>query len=76
MIEKLCEALTKGGVLLFTAGGVEGEVRGEMCGETFYYSSLSAEEYLKILNEKDCKCILLQRDQYPDEHVVFIAAKN
>ena len=76
MIETLCDALATGGVILFTAGGVDGEITGQMCGLEFYYSSLSDEEHLRILKEKGCKCILLQRDQYPEEHVVFIAAKG
>lgn len=76
MIERLCDAFATGGVILFTAGGVDGEITGQMCGLEFYYSSLSDEEYLRILKEKGCKCILLQRDQYPEEHVVFIGAKG
>jgi hypothetical protein len=60
---------------LFTAGGVDDELTGQMCGHNFYYSSLYEEEYLRILKEKGCKCFLLQRDQYPEEHVVFIGSK-
>jgi SAM-dependent methyltransferase len=75
VIGTLCDALASGGVILFTAGGVDGEITGHMCSYDFYYSSLSEEEYLRILKEKGCKCILLQRDQYPEEHVVFIGAK-
>jgi hypothetical protein len=75
-IETLCDELAMGGVILFTAGGVEGEITGQMCGLEFYYSPLSDEEYLRILKEKGCKCILLQPDQYPEGHVVFIAAKG
>jgi hypothetical protein len=47
-----------------------------MCGQDFYYSSLTEQAYLNILKESGCKCILLQRDQYPEEHVVFIGAKS
>jgi SAM-dependent methyltransferase len=76
VIRKLCGALTDGGVLLFTAGGIDSEITGEMCNQIFYYSSLAEEEYLRILKEMGCLCILLERDQYSEEHVVFIAIRN
>jgi len=72
---RLCNALATGGVILFTAGGIDGEITGQMQGEAFYYSSLAEEEYLRIMKENGCKCILLHRDQHPYEHVVFIGIK-
>jgi SAM-dependent methyltransferase len=75
-VAKLCDALAGGGVILFTAGGVDGEITGRMRGQDFYYSSLAEEEYLSVLKERGCKCVLMQRDQYPEEHVVFIAVKS
>ncbi len=75
LTEKLCGALANGGVILFTAGGVDDERTGDMCGQNFYYSSLSEEEYLKIMKDTGCKLILLERDQYPEEHVVFIGVR-
>jgi trans-aconitate methyltransferase len=74
--EKLCDALASGGVILFTAGGVDGEITGQMRGQEFYYSSLAEEEYLRIMKGKGCQCVLMQRDQYPEEHVVFIGARG
>lgn len=47
-----------------------------MCGQNFYYSSLAEEEYLRILKDMGCTCVLLERDQYPEEHVVFIGTKG
>ena len=76
VVAKLCDALTEGGVILFTAGGVDGERTGQMHGQDFYYSSLAEEEYLRVMKGKGCKCVLMQRDQYPEEHVVFIGAKG
>jgi SAM-dependent methyltransferase len=76
VIEKLCGALAPGGVLLFTAGGVDGEITGEMCGQTFYYSSLVAEEYWRILTCQGCTCVLFERDQYPELHLVVIGIKS
>ena len=76
VLRKLCAALANGGVLLFSAGGVDGEITGEMCNQFFYYSSLAQEEYLRILKDMGCRCILMERDQYPEEHVVFIAIRH
>lgn len=76
VVAKLCNALAKDGVILFTAGGVDGEITGQMQGRDFYYSSLAEEEYLNIMKENGCKCILMERDQHPEEHVVFIGAKE
>lgn len=75
VVVKLCDALAPGGALLFTAGGVDGEITGRMRGEEFYYSSLDETEYLRALKGRGCKCVLMQRDQHPEEHVVFIAVK-
>jgi SAM-dependent methyltransferase len=76
VVVKLCDALAGGGVILFTAGGVDGEITGRMRGQDFYYSSLAEEQYLRIMKERGCKCVLMQRDQYPEEHVVFIGVKG
>lgn len=76
VVEKLCGALANGSSIVFTAGGVDGEITGEICGQSFYYSSLAEEEYLRIVKNMGCRCVLLERDQYPDEHVVFIGTKS
>lgn len=75
VLEKLCGALAPGGVLLFTAGGVDGENTGEMEDVTLYYSSLSDVEYMRIITETGCACLLLERDQYPERHIVVIATR-
>ena len=75
VVGKLCDALAPGGAVLFTAGGIDGEVTGPMCGETFYYSSLDVEEYLRVLKARGCRCVLLEMDQYPEEHVVLIGVR-
>jgi len=76
VVARLCDAVANGGVVLFTAGGVDGEITGQMCGQDFYYSSLGEEEYLRIMKENGCKCVLMERDQYPEQHVVFIGVKG
>ncbi len=75
VLEKLCGALAAGGAILFTAGGVDGEITGQMNGQNFYYSSLNEEDYLKIMRGAGCRCILLERDAFPEEHVVFLGIK-
>ncbi|MGH7712632.1 MAG: class I SAM-dependent methyltransferase [Gemmatimonadaceae bacterium] len=76
VVAKLCAALAPGGVILFTAGGIDGEITGEVAGEAFYYSSLADSEYLRILKDSGCTCVLLERDQFPEEHIVVIGAKT
>jgi len=75
VVEKLCAALASGGAILFTAGGIDGETTGAMNGEAFYYSSLADSEYLDILKDCGCRCVLLERDQVPEEHIVMIGAR-
>ncbi len=76
VVAKLCDAVAPGGAILFTAGGIDGEITGAMNGQKFYYSSLSDAAYLHIINDRGCKCILLERDQHPAEHLVMIGIKN
>lgn len=76
VVKKLCDALATGGIILFTAGGIDGQITGQMRGYDFYYSSLDEEAYLKVMKENGCKCVLMERDQYPAEHTVFIGAKS
>ena len=75
VVGKLCNALAPGGAVLFTAGGIDGEVTGPMRGETFYYSSLDVEDYLRVLKVRGCRCVLLEMDQYPEEHAVLIGVR-
>lgn len=73
---KLCGALAPNGVILLTAGGTDGEVTGTMNGESFYHSSLDETEYLDVMRRAGCRCVLLDRDQLPQEHVVIIGVKE
>jgi SAM-dependent methyltransferase len=76
VVRNLCAALVPGGVLLFTAGGIDGEITGEMNGQTFYYSSLADVEYIKLLELSGCTCVLMDRDQYPEHHIVLIGIRE
>jgi SAM-dependent methyltransferase len=76
VLRVLCNALTAGGVILFTAGGVEGEVTGTMAGQQFHYTSLADGSWMGILRDEGCEMVLLDHDQYPEKHVVIIAVKG
>lgn len=75
VVTKLCNALDAGGVFLFTAGGIDTEITGEMYGQHMYYSSLADHEYIRLIGDASCQCLTLERDQYPLHHMVVIAAK-
>lgn len=74
-LEKVCSLLKKDGVLVCTVGGIDGEVLGQMQGHSFYHSSLGDTEYLRILRNNSCICVLFERDQFPEQHAVIIAVK-
>jgi SAM-dependent methyltransferase len=74
--KKLCGALADGGVILMTAGGVDGEITGMMHGEPFYYSSLDQTEHMMILRNAGCQCVQFERDQFPENHCVIIGIKG
>jgi 2-polyprenyl-3-methyl-5-hydroxy-6-metoxy-1,4-benzoquinol methylase len=74
--KKMCSLLNEGGILLFTAGSEAGEVSGEMEGVSFEYGSIGYWEYLTILSEMKCKIVLMEEDQFPAGHMVFICKKK
>ena len=73
---KLCAYLAEQGVLLFTAGGIDGEIVGIMHGHEFAYSSLSDTALMQLLYCSGCVPILVERDQYPLHHLVVLAVKD
>ena len=74
--KKMCRLLNEGGILLFTAGSEAGEVSGEMEGVSFEYGSIGYWEYLNILSEMKSKIVLMEEDQFPAGHMVFICKKK
>ena len=76
LIEKMCGLLNNTGVLLFTAGGIDDERSGEMQGVIFHYGSLKYTDYLDTLDKAGCRMILMERDQYPEDHMVFLCQKT
>ena len=76
LVTKMCNLLNIGGVLLFTAGGIDSERSGEMEGVSFDYGSLKYLDYLRIIDEMGCNTILMESDQYPQDHMVFICENS
>ncbi len=72
---KMCRLLNDKGVLLFTAGGIDDERKGEMEGVEFEYGSLHFQQYLNIMEEMGCRIILMEKDQHPLDHMVFLGQK-
>ncbi len=73
---KMCSLLNPGGVLLFTGGSYTGEASGKMEGVLFEYGTIGYRGYLDIIEEMKCKIILMEEDQYPAGHIVFICQKQ
>lgn len=75
VITKLCQFLTKGGVLIYTFGNAEGEHTDQWHDDTFYYSSIGINENMKLLLNNGLSILHLELDQYPENHVYTIASK-
>lgn len=77
VLKKRCHGLNPGGILLFTCGGTLGteEISGGFEDQSFDYSTLGVNEFLRLLIEFGCTCKHLEYDQYPENHVCIIAQK-
>lgn len=77
LLLKLMDALTPGGVLLYTAGGLDAPAEhwDAYMGPELYYASLGIPAMLALLPEGNCVCRHLEFDQYPERHLVVIAQK-
>jgi len=78
VLNKMCDGLNSRGVLLFTCGGTIGpeELSGGFEGETFDYSTLGVNEFLRLIDEYGCTCKHLEYDQFPENHVCIISQKT
>ena len=78
VLKKMCEGLNAHGVVLFTCGGTSepDEISGGFEGETFDYSTLGVNTFLRLLMEFGCTCKHVEYDQYPENHVYIIAQKT
>lgn len=73
---KMCRQLNPGGILLFTAGSYKGEASGKMEDVLFEYGTIGYRGYLEVIERMKCKIILMEEDQYPAGHMVFICQKE
>lgn len=77
VIRKITGWLNTDGLFLFTAGGSSGELVSEMFDVPFYYSSLSADQYEKILAEENCQVMFHDIDDPDgDGHRVICCRKK
>ncbi len=77
VLEKLCAALSPGGVLIFTSGGVDvpGEVTNPCHGRPLYHAALGIPELLRLIDRFGCICRHLEYDQHPESHLYLIVQK-
>lgn len=87
-IKKLCGFLQKEGVLIYTFGDAvgnkedysfsdeNGKQKGNLSNDKFGYGSIGINGNLKEIIKNNCKCLHLELDQYPLEHVYVIARKE
>lgn len=77
IVRKIIGLLGPDGVFLFTAGGDNRELVSDMFGRPFYYASLSANQYEKIMNEENCRVVFHDVDDPSgDGHRVICCRKN
>lgn len=77
VLQKLCGALTPGGVFIWTTGGLDGpeEKWDSSMGPPMYYSVLGISQTLQTIAEAGCVCRHLEYDQLPEKHLFLIAQK-
>lgn len=77
LIRKLLAALNTGGVLIFSAGGLDeaSEHRDDFMGPEVYYSSLGISGFLAVIAGAGGVCRHFEFDQYPELHAYFIVQK-
>jgi SAM-dependent methyltransferase len=77
VLKKMCDGLHSNGVVMFTCGGTMGpqEISGGFAGQTFEYSTLGVNEFLRLIAKFGCTCKHVEYDQYPENHVYIIAQK-
>lgn len=74
---KLLAMLDRGGVLLFSAGGLDGpsEHTDSTMGPAVYYSTLGIPGLIAVIQESGCTLRHLEFDQWPQQHLLVIAQR-
>ncbi|HAO24512.1 MULTISPECIES: class I SAM-dependent methyltransferase [unclassified Methylophaga] len=77
VMTRLIDALTPGGVLIFTTGAMDkaSEKTDSAMGPPMYYSVLGIPETLRVIDEAGAVCRHLEYDQYPELHLYLIVQK-
>lgn len=77
VMRKITDALTPGGVFIFTTGGLDtpSEKMDAEMGPKMYYSVLGIPRILNLLSECGCVSRHLEYDQYPQSHLYIIAQR-
>jgi SAM-dependent methyltransferase len=77
VLQKLCDGLNPGGILIFTSGGVDtpGEVTNPCHGQPLYHAAMGIPHLLHLVDEFGCVCRHLEYDQYPELHLYLIIQK-
>ena len=75
VLNKLCNMLGPGGVLIYTFGNDQDEHTDQWHDETFYYSSVGINQNMKTLLNNGLTPLHLELDQHPEKHVYVIATK-
>lgn len=75
---KLMRALEPGGVLIFSAGGLDtpGEHVDATMGPALTYSTLGIPGLLAVVADAGCVCRHLEFDQYPEQHLYIAVQKS
>jgi len=76
VLDKLTGLLDDGGILLYTFGDANGEHTDRWHDDDFYYSSIGIDGNLDALLANGLKVLHLELDQYPEMHVVIMAAHS
>jgi len=77
VLKKILQALTPGGVCIFTTGGLDApsEKVDSAMGPEMYYSVLGIPAMLQLLSKSGCVCRHLEYDQLPELHLCVIAQR-
>ncbi len=77
VLARLCAGLNPGGVLVFTAGGLEApdEVTNPCHGQPLYHATLGIPRLLRLVDDFGCICRHLEYDQYPESHLYLIVQR-
>ncbi|ODN66786.1 class I SAM-dependent methyltransferase [Methylophaga muralis] len=78
VLNKLIDALTPGGVLIFTTGAMDtaSEKTDSVMGPPMYYSVLGIPDTLRLIDKAGAVCRHLEYDQYPELHLYLIMQKR